>query len=450
MKLRKTMRVLYSMGIGGMIALVWFSGTMAQNIKEFPFILTHPFFDLDYATFKAKPEHKVNLELYLQISNQELQFTKQDNRFEAQVEMNVYIFDEQKNLVEQKFHRKNIFTDDYDGTTAKDNSSLFQFDFDLPPANYRFLVQVTDKNSDQTNKREMDVNIADFNAHKLQLSSVELSEEIMATHDENSKADGFLKNNRRVIPKPTREYSAYEDVLGIYFEVYNLAKTGARQNSILAQYQIKNLNGEVVLEKAFRLTKPVSETAAISLNCPIDKLTTGKYKISVSILDEDSKSRAQKETDFFRWSSRMDEKFGNIGLNIDYLQFIASPAELNELKNTPKDKLAEKLVSFWKSKDPTPGTEENELMADFYARIAIVNRSFGVNGTPGWQTDQGKIFIRFGMPDFIYKQPYTQSIADYVIWEYREKNIRLVFVDRHGFGDYELLRPATLSLMRNY
>src|SRR5437879_9508577 len=34
------------------------------------------------------------------------------------------------------------------------------------------------------------------------------------------------------------------------------------------------------------------------------------------------------------------------------------------------------LRRFWARRDPTPGTAENELEADFYARIAEANRRF--------------------------------------------------------------------------
>jgi len=43
---------------------------------------------------------------------------------------------------------------------------------------------------------------------------------------------------------------------------------------------------------------------------------------------------------------------------------------------------------FWKQRDPTPGTPENEFKDEHYQRINYANRTFGrMSSKRGWQTD---------------------------------------------------------------
>lgn len=48
------------------------------------------------------------------------------------------------------------------------------------------------------------------------------------------------------------------------------------------------------------------------------------------------------------------------------------------------------IDAFWKQRDPTPGTPENEFKQEHYRRIAYANQYYGrETARPGWQTDRG-------------------------------------------------------------
>jgi GWxTD domain-containing protein len=58
------------------------------------------------------------------------------------------------------------------------------------------------------------------------------------------------------------------------------------------------------------------------------------------------------------------------------------------------------IDEFWKKRDPTPGTEENESKQEFILRIAFANKWF--RETPkgeGWNTERGRILLQLGFPD---------------------------------------------------
>ncbi len=61
---------------------------------------------------------------------------------------------------------------------------------------------------------------------------------------------------------------------------------------------------------------------------------------------------------------------------------------------------ARELQTFWKGRDPLFMTGENERLLEHYRRVAYANLRFGdpEHGREGWETDRGRVYIRFGKP----------------------------------------------------
>ena len=101
------------------------------------------------------------------------------------------------------------------------------------------------------------------------------------------------------------------------------------------------------------------------------------------------------------------------------------------------------LREFWAKRDPTPGTPRNEEADRFYAAIGEANRRFREGGTaaiPGWRTDRGRIFIRYGAPDEVLSRPQAGSTAPYEVWKYtRVRARKFAFYDVTRFGNYVLI-----------
>jgi len=101
------------------------------------------------------------------------------------------------------------------------------------------------------------------------------------------------------------------------------------------------------------------------------------------------------------------------------------------------------LRKFWASRDPTPGTPENPFEEEFYNLIAEANRRFhegGAAGIPGWRTDRGRIFIRYGRPDEVLDRKQAGSTRPYSVWKYtRVRPRKFIFLDVTLFGHYELI-----------
>ena len=144
-------------------------------------------------------------------------------------------------------------------------------------------------------------------------------------------------------------------------------------------------------------------------------------------------------------------------LNED-VAYIITDQERAAFKTLQTDDEHEQFITdFWKRRDPTPGTPENEFKEEHYRRIAYTNEHFSTpSGLSGWKTDMGRIYITFGPPDEIdshpdggsYQRPVedgggTASTYPFQQWRYRYiqgigNNIIIEFVDRDRTGDFHM------------
>ena len=84
---------------------------------------------------------------------------------------------------------------------------------------------------------------------------------------------------------------------------------------------------------------------------------------------------------------------------------ILSPAEIDAWKKLKTNEEREKFIEIvWHMRDPTPDTEENEYREEYYERLAYVNEHFS-SGMPGYKTDRGRIYLKYGKPNDIESHP---------------------------------------------
>jgi GWxTD domain-containing protein len=64
---------------------------------------------------------------------------------------------------------------------------------------------------------------------------------------------------------------------------------------------------------------------------------------------------------------------------------------------------------FWRRRDPTPGTHQNEFRYSFWKRVTDANTLYIESAKPGWKTDRGKVYIIMGPPQEIEDDSYYSS-----------------------------------------
>lgn len=144
----------------------------------------------------------------------------------------------------------------------------------------------------------------------------------------------------------------------------------------------------------------------------------------------------------------------------DWLRDVEPILTADELKAWPKLRTnAEReqfIAEVWHRRDPDPDTEENEYREAYYERLAYVNEHFA-SGTPGYKTDRGRIYLKYGKPDEVESHPaggpYERASYEgggstttypFERWFYRNipgrPGAEIEFVDPTGTGEYRLAR----------
>lgn len=123
---------------------------------------------------------------------------------------------------------------------------------------------------------------------------------------------------------------------------------------------------------------------------------------------------------------------------ISKVRYTITPEERKAFLSLPADAREAFIEDFWKRRDPTPTTPENEYRIEYYNRIQRSNRLFSGGGAPGWLQDRGRVYITLGQPDT--RVTYPRGVTFYglptEIWWYGLYTI--VFIDEYWNDDYKL------------
>lgn len=88
---------------------------------------------------------------------------------------------------------------------------------------------------------------------------------------------------------------------------------------------------------------------------------------------------------------------------------------------------SEFVTAFWKSRDPSPETQDNEFREEFEKRVAFADSRFTQGETRGSMTDRGMVFVLLGPPTYIGRKPLTtgEDSGDAVsLKRYRSSDVR--------------------------
>jgi GWxTD domain-containing protein len=112
--------------------------------------------------------------------------------------------------------------------------------------------------------------------------------------------------------------------------------------------------------------------------------------------------------DVYRWSYRL----------------IATADEMATLDTLQGEARRRYFDVFWKRRDPTPTTDENEFKEQFAERVDYARTRFSVRAQPEPWDRRGEIYIRFGPPDDRIDSTFDYN---YEKWYYFSQNLKFMF-----------------------
>ena len=144
----------------------------------------------------------------------------------------------------------------------------------------------------------------------------------------------------------------------------------------------------------------------------------------------------------------LPEKYRNW---LDLTSYIIVPAEREVFLQLQTDRDRDIFIdSFWKQRDPTPETPQNEFREEHLRRFSYANTTLR-RSTPreGWRTDMGRMHIILGPASSIERFDSQPGVVPCQVWYYRGEARKglpplfaLVFYQPGGSGEYKLYNPA--------
>lgn len=394
-----------------------------------------PFFYLDMANFRGDKPEKSRLEIYLKMMYDELQFVKiAPDSFRAAYEVSVVVLDEDDFQVNGKIWRDSIFVKDFETTNARQLFHSDQTSFNLAPGKYRVNVGVMDMDTRRTAFRKTNIVVRDYDTAKLMASEVLIADAVSVD------SSGNLTPHPQATA-PRQEQSQ----LFAFFEIYD--KGGDKEYKI--SYTLKDPRGDKVLRKEATV-RHTGQITPVVLELPSAALVHGVYMIRIDVKGSKQTSVTERAITL-HWVG-IPSNIADLDLAIEQMKYIANKNGMKKIIEAPPEKRREAFLKFWQENDPTPGTEANELMDEYYRRVNYANTHFrGMRD--GWRTDMGMVYIIFGPPSDIERNPFTRStsllagrtIKAYEIWNYYNINRQFIFVDETGYDEYRLAYPLTVD-----
>ncbi len=359
---------------------------------------------------------------FMEIPYRTLQFIKSDSSYlayyQASISIRYHKGKEINNIIWSDSIQVNLYTD----TRSPMKNKKHYVDFNVPLGDkYEIIGELQDLD---TRKKGLLKKIVDFRSLEKRPSLLKPIFMLDLPGDWGFSTDKI----------PTRGFKVREIGLGVDIRISGYVKKSDYEVSIF----LTNGTADDSLIQKFSGN---GESGYFSEDIFIPSAKFNSLKNDFRILLLQGKEKNVKEISFSRYKPGFTGYVYDVELAIKQMKYILSNDERKELKSNKKKDKEQLFYKIWKSRDPTPNTEHNELMEEYFQRVEYVNEHFS-GWQPGWETDRGMIYILFGPPDEIQRtNPSAGSSTIYQIWNYLKVSKQFVFRDQNGFGDYRLDTP---------
>lgn len=172
------------------------------------------------------------------------------------------------------------------------------------------------------------------------------------------------------------------------------------------------------------------------LKIPNSRFKNGHFQIRVIQSKEGQEDKILARRAYQNFWLDMPVTLYNLDLSISMMQYIVDEDQMRAFRRGNRAERKERFLAFWKERDPTPGKAYNELKSEYFRRIDDAYEQFTTPGNPGYDSDQGLIYIRNGEPGR-RERVIPPDMPAREIWYYKDRTF--IFEATTGFGDYKLI-----------
>ena len=338
--------------------------------------------------------------------------------------------------------------------------------FLLEPGEYTFTIELRDLNSEhEPVKTSQNILVEDF-SNSISISDLQIAE--YANQGDGSSI--FFKSGYDIIPRLATFYPEELTTIPVYLEVYNTTKLSEPVFAIKQMVMNALTNEEVTSLTQFKKLQ-AAEVVPYLNQVDITELPTGKYILSYTLLNKNMIELATQSyefdrdkvvaMDYFADELILDPAFqasitdDSIGF---FLESLIPISQSNEVKNIIRlskardaDRARKYIQLYWLRTSPKK-TTENWLK--YKVQVVAVERFFANSFKNGYETDRGRVYLKYGPPTEINKNENSSVEYPYEIWQFNRigafNNKRFIFYNPDMANNtYQLLHSDMIGEIKN-
>lgn len=321
---------------------------------------------------------------------------------------------------------------------------------------------------------------ADGDVHYSQLQLIDTS------YKTDLKENIFIKNDNLQIPLCADFLDDHRNYLHYYFELYGTNTLDKSQLPLIQDIHIsKKENSLAIYDLKHRDTVNPAQVTPILGRFKIDMLPSGNYYLNTSLKDGNGSQLATQSIFFQRVnlnpveqqkkkdtdSSTVFEEVNVLDLSTTFVNKftieqlmailkmllpVASPNEestINTLLSKPEDTYLRYFIyNFWKARN---NSDPEKAWKDYAKRVKTTVDMFGSSMKPGYETDRGFIYLKYGEPDQQFVVQNEQGALPYEVWQYNSPGKQgrqgafLFYNPGFMINDFRLLHSTVVGELRN-
>jgi len=392
-------------------------------------------------------EGNVSLVISMSVPYRQIVFLKRGERYEARFRIYVSVKDGKGKQVRGEVWEEKVVAGNYEETKSASGVASARRVFPVEPGEYdvEVNVEVIDTSLEYTKKKTIE--ILGRESGKFRIADPVFFSSTAAIHDERPSSgqvtvnpcaeldeSGFKPNNHAI-------YADFNIWPRIVCNLMAPSET-IENEAYTVSSRVRDRRGNDILYNRTYLMASGNGYQRLCMDINVDDLPIGDYEISVAVELPRTDCKAVSKGRFTVLLNRgvLERYFGE---TMEILSLFAEKDDLDELANSTRENRVAAWNRFWREKDPNPSSQANEGLGEFLQRLEHVLRSYS-SFSPGWRTDRGKVYMRYGRPDDVVDRQGRAYGTNYQLWYYYSRGMLYIFEDMLGTGDYRLLETRMI------
>ena len=424
---------------------------------------------ISYGTFNITAEEATPyLETYITFDCNSLMYVKDADQYQAAINLTV-IFRQGESI--KNYDKYSVNSPKISDTTNVNGFFMDVQRYSLANGEYQMEITIEDANNKTEKPLKVSETIVIDYPENICFSSIIALEDYKPA----TEVTANTKNGYDIIPMIMPYYPESISRLTFYAEIYNTKKTLGENEKYLLNTYLKTFESNTRIDSYFFTKRMnVKDTEVVINTMDISNLPTGNYYLVLEARDRNNEIIGYNQFFFQRSNSnyQIDNSAlasidptkvfsGNID-NIDTIrEYIRTLAPISSqieieyanslIKSNDITTMQQYFYSFWSSRNALSPQIEWE---NYFTQVKRVNASFTAVKLKGYQTDRGRVFLKYGAPDRIVQNHNESGAYPYEIWHYytlaNQRNKKFVFMSKDVVtNDFQLIHSDAIGELNN-